>query len=80
MCRDYIQNNTNTRATEAEKDVRKLTNYSFYGRMCMNPLNFIQTKFLHGEKIMKSVSKPTSKNLTRYKDYAQQKIVQRKKI
>ena len=41
--------------------------------MCMNPLHFIQTEFLHGEKIMKS--KPTSKNITRYKDYAQKKLL-----
>ena len=45
ICRDYIQNNTNKRATakiEAEKDVRKLMNNSLYGRMCMNPLHFFQ--------------------------------------
>ena len=36
ICSDYIQNNTNKRATaktEAEKDVRKLMNNSLYGRM-----------------------------------------------
>ena len=69
ICRDYIQNNTNKRATtktEAEKDVRKLMNNSIYGRMRMNPLYFFQSKFLHDEeKIMKSVSKPTFKNITR---------------
>ena len=58
MCRDYIQNNTNKRATaktEAEKDIRKLMNISLYGRMCMNPLHFLQSKFLHDEeKIRKS--------------------------
>ena len=63
ICSDYIQNNTNKRATaktEAEKDVRKLMNNSLYGRMCMNPLHFFQSKFLPDEeKIMKSVSKPT---------------------
>ena len=75
ICRDYIQNNTNKRATaktEAEKDVRKLMNNSLYGRMCMNPLHFFQSKFLHDEeKIMKSVTKPTFKNITRYRDYSQ---------
>ena len=43
ICRDYIQINTNKRATaktEAEKDVRKLMNNSLYGRMCTNPLHF----------------------------------------
>ena len=54
--RDYIQNNTTQRATgytEAEKDVRKLLKHSLYGRMCMNPLHFLQSKFLHDdEKIM----------------------------
>ena len=63
ICRDYIQNNTNKRATaktEAEKDVSKLMNNSLYGRMRMNPLHFLQIKFLHDEeKIMKSISKPT---------------------
>ena len=56
ICRDYIQNKTNKNATaktEAEKDVRKLMNISLYGRMCMNPLQFFQSKFLHNEeKIM----------------------------
>ena len=53
ICRDYIQNNNNKRATaktEAEKDVRKLMNNSLYGRMCMNPLHLLQSKFLHDEK------------------------------
>ena len=72
ICRDYIQNNTNKRATsktEAEKDVRKLMNNSLYGRMCMNPIHFLQSKFLNDEeKIMKS--KPTFKNITRYRDYS----------
>ena len=58
LCSDYIQNNTNKRATaktEAEKDVRKLMNNSLYGRICMNLLHFFQSKFLHDEeKIMKS--------------------------
>ena len=74
ICRDYIQNNTNKRATaktEAKKDVRELMNKSLYGRMCMNPLHFFQSKFLHDEeKIMKSVSKTTFRNITRYRDYS----------
>ena len=75
ICSDYIQNNTNKRATaktEAEKDVWKLMNNSLYGRMCMNPLHFFQSKFLlDEEKIMKSVSKTTFRNITRYRDYSQ---------
>ena len=75
LCRDYIQNHTNKRATtktEAEKYVRKLMNNSLYGRMRMNPLHFLQSKFLHDEeKIMKSISKPLFKNITRCKDYSQ---------
>ena len=75
ICRDYIQNNTNKRATaktEAVKDVRKQMNNSLYGRMCMNPPHFFQSKFLHYEEnIMKSVNKPTFKNITRYRDYSQ---------
>ena len=78
ICRDYIQNNTNKTKTEAEKDVRKLMNNSLYGRMCMNPLQFLQSKFLHDEKIMKSINKPTFKNITRYKDYSQIKYIKKK--
>ena len=51
--RDYIQNNTKKRATaktEAEEDVRKLTDNALYRRMCMNPLPFLQGKFLHDAK------------------------------
>ena len=74
ICRDYIRTKTNKKATaktEAEKDARNLMNNSLYGRMCMNPLHFLQSKFLHDEeKIMKSISKPTYKNITRYKDYS----------
>ena len=82
ICRDYIQNNTNKRATvktAAEKVVRKLTNNSLYGKMCMNPLHLLQNKFLHDEeKIMKSISKPTFKNITRYKDYSQIEYIKKK--
>ena len=82
ICSDYIQNNTNKRATaksEAEKDVRKLMNNSLYERMCMNPLHFFQSKFLHDEeKILKSVSKPTLKKITRYRDYSQIEYIKKK--
>ena len=65
ICRDYVKNNTNRRATaktEAEKDVRKLMNNSLYKRMCMNLLHFLQSKFLHDEEeIMKSISKQRKK-------------------
>ena len=38
----------------------------------MNPLPFLQSKFLHDEeKIMKIISEPKFKNITRYKDYSQ---------
>ena len=54
-------------------------NNSFYGRMCMNSLHFFQSKFFHDEeKIMKSVSKPTFKNITRYKDYSQLEYIKKK--
>ena len=82
ICRDCIQNNTNKRATsktEAEKDVKKLMERSLYGRMCMNPPHFLQSKFLHDEeKIMKRISKPTFKNITRYKDYSQIEYIKKK--
>ena len=75
ICRDYIPKQYKKRATaksEAEKDVRKLMNNSLYGRMCMNPLHFLQSKFLHDEeKIKKSISKPSFKTITRYKAYSQ---------
>ena len=48
--------------------------------MCMNPLHFLQSKFLHDEeKIKKSISKPTLKNTNRYRDYSQIDNIQRKK-
>ena len=82
ICRGYIQNNANKRATaktDAEKNVRKLMNNSLYGRMCMDPLHFLQSKFLHDEeKIMKSISKPTFKNITRYNDYSQIEYIKKK--
>ena len=75
MCRSHIQNNTLKKATtktEAEKDVRKLMNNSLYEKMRENLVHFIKTKFLHyEEKMMKSVEKPTFKNITSYKDYTQ---------
>ena len=47
--------------------------------MCMNPLHFFQSKFLHDEeKIMKSVSKPKFKNITRYRDYSQIEYMEKK--
>ena len=47
--------------------------------MCMNPLHFFQSKLLHDvEKIMKSVSKPTFKNITRYRDYSQIEYIKKK--
>ena len=37
----------------------------------MNPLDFTQAKFLHGEEnIMKSVSEPLFKSITRNDDYS----------
>ena len=82
ICRDCIRNNTNKRATaktEAENDVRKLMNNSLYGRMCMNRLHLLQIKFLHNEeKIMKTISKPTFKNITRYEEYSQNEYIKKK--
>ena len=47
--------------------------------MYVNPLHFIQRKFIHNEeKIMESISKPTFKNLTRYKDYSQIAYIKKK--
>ena len=63
---------------QAERDVMKLMNISLYGRMCMNPLHFLQSKFLHDEEtIMNSISKPTFKNTTRYKDYSQTEYIKK---
>ena len=45
----------------------------------MNPLHFPQSKFLHDEeKIIKSVSKPTFKNITKYRDYSQIEYIKKK--
>ena len=45
----------------------------------MNTLHFFQSKFLHDEeKIMKSVSKPTFRNITRYRDYSQIEYIKKK--
>ena len=53
-------------------------NNSLYGRMCMNPLYFLQSKFLHDEgKIMKSVSKPF-RIITRYRNYSQIEYMKKK--
>ena len=47
--------------------------------MCMNPLHFLQSKLLHDEeKIMKRISTPTFKNLTRYKDYSKIEYTKKK--
>ena len=47
--------------------------------MCKNPLHFLQSKFLHDEeKIMKSISKPTFNNITKYKDYSQIEYIKKK--
>ena len=47
--------------------------------MSMNHLHFLQSKFLHDEeKIMKSISKPTFKNINRYKDYSQIENIKKK--
>ena len=82
LYRDYVQNNTNkgaTAKTEAEKDVRKIMNHSLYRIMCMNPLHFIQSKFLHDEEqIKKSITKRSFKNITRYKDYSQIEYIEKK--
>ena len=46
----------------------------------MNPLHFLQSKFLQDEeKIMKSISKPTFKNITRYKYYSQIEYIKKEK-
>ena len=82
MCRDFIQNNTEERATakaEADKDVKKIRNKSLYDRMCENPLDSLQNELLHDEeKIMKSISKSTFKNITRYWDYIQLEYIKKK--
>ena len=47
--------------------------------MCMNHLHFFQSKFLHDEeKIMKSVSKPTFKKITRHREYSQIEYINKK--
>ena len=46
---------------------------------CAYPQHFFQSKFLHDEeKIMKSVSKQTFKNISRYRDYSQIEYIKKK--
>ena len=48
--------------------------------MCLNPLHFLQSKFLHDEeKIMKSISTPTFKKITGYRDYSQIEYINKKR-
>ena len=49
--------------------------------MCMNPLHFLQSKFLHDEeKIVENISKPTLKKITRYKDCSQIEYIKENRI
>ena len=71
--KEYLLNNTNKiniANTDADKDMWRLMNNPLFGRLCVNLMNFCQTKFLHDEeKISKSVSKPIFKNVNRYNEY-----------
>ena len=53
-------------------------NNSLYGRMCLNPLHFLQRKFLlDEEKIKKKFNKSTLRTITRYKEYCQLEYTQK---
>ena len=55
-------------------------NNSLFRRMRMNPLHFLQSKFLHDEeKIMKVISKPNFKKITRYLSVIAKLNIQRNK-
>ena len=72
--RDYIELDTKMRAeakTEPQKDIFKLTNNSLFGKSCKNPLKYLEAKILIDDyEILKAVSKPTCKDVIRYKNYA----------
>ena len=53
-------------------------NNSLYGRICMNPLQFLQVKFLHNEEKIMKKSNPTFNNITSYKDYSQLEYTKKK--
>ena len=71
--KEYLLDNTNKiniANTDADKDMWRLKINPLFGRLCVNLMNFFQTKFLHDEEnISKSVSKPKFKNVTRYNEY-----------
>ena len=73
IIRDYIELSTKMRAeakTEPEKDIFKLMNNSLFGKSCENPLRYLKAKILtDGFEVLKSVSKPTCKDVIRYENY-----------
>ena len=73
MIRDYNELNTKMRAeakTEPEKDIFKLMNNSLFGKSCENHLKYLEAKILTDDyEILKAVSKPTCKDVIRYKNY-----------
>ena len=63
IIKDYTELNIKLRAeakTEAEKDIFKLMNTSLFGKICENPLKYLEAKILADDyEILKAVSKPT---------------------
>ena len=61
--REYIELNTKMRAepkSEAEKDIFKLMKNSLFGKICENPLKYLEAKILTDDyEILKAVSKPS---------------------
>ena len=73
IIRDYIELNTEMRAeakTEPEKNILKLMNNSLFGKICENPLKYLKAKILSNDyELLKTVSKPTCKDVIRYENY-----------
>ena len=63
IIRDYVELNTKKRAEaniEPEKDIFKLMNNSLFGKICENPLKYLEAKILTDDyEKLKAVSKPS---------------------
>ena len=78
IIRDYIELITKMRVegkTEPENDIFKLMNNSLFGKICENPLKYLEAKILTDDyEILKAVSKPTCKDVIRYENYTLKEI------
>ena len=73
IIRDYIELNTKMRAkakTDAEKYIFELMNNFLSGKICENPLKYLEAKILTDDyAIHKADGQPTCKDVIRYDSY-----------